>query len=88
MSTARVSAIGGVIWGLIVGILIVIGTGVTDYMGRFFTGYQTLMPMTGTVVLIALPIAYGITGLICGYIVALVYNFVAEKFGGIKIDLR
>lgn len=88
MSTAKVSAIGGVIWGLIVGILMVVGTGVTEYMGRFFMGYQRLMPIGGTVALIALPIAYGITGLIGGYIVALVYNFIAEKFGGIKIDLK
>jgi len=88
MSVAKVAAVLGIIWGLVVGIGIFVGLGIEQYMGRFYTGFGTLMPMVGMAVLIALPIGYGIAGFICGFIGALVYNFVAKQIGGIKVDLK
>jgi hypothetical protein len=88
MSAARLAAVAGFIWGLAVGVLVFIGTDVAQYMGRMYMGYQAMLPVTGVAMIVALPIAYCITGFIGAYICALLYNFVAGKFGGIKIDLK
>jgi len=89
-SVAKVAGLFGVIWGLLVGIfLLILGTTATRFMGRFFMGFETLFPLViGVAAIIALPILYGITGFIAGYIVSYVYNFVAKKVGGVKIDLK
>lgn len=88
MSAARLAAIAGIIWGLVIGILVFLGTGIADSMGRLYVGYEGIMPMVGVAAIIALPIGYGITGFISAYVGAMLYNFVAKKFGGIKIDLK
>jgi hypothetical protein len=36
---------------------------------------------------LALPVLYGVAGLIFGYLGALVYNLVAKYVGGIKVEL-
>jgi hypothetical protein len=36
---------------------------------------------------IAAPFFYGLVGALTGAIVAFVYNFIAEKFGGIELEL-
>ena len=88
MSAARMAAIAGIIWGILVGVLSFMEVGVQDYMGRFYMGYHRFLPMTGIVEVIILPVAYGMTGFIVAYIGALIYNYVAKKFGGIKIDMK
>ena len=88
MSTAKLAGLAGFCWGLAIAILVLIGIGMTQYMGRLFMGYSMLMPMVGPSVVIALPIAYGVTLFISGYIGAIFYNFVAKRIGGIKIDMR
>lgn len=36
--------------------------------------------------LLALPIIYGIVGVVSGFLIAYIYNFVADRFGGIEIE--
>jgi hypothetical protein len=88
MSAARMAAIAGIIWGLAVGVLMILNVGAEMYMGRLYRGYHTIIPSIGVPEIIALPIAYGITGYIGAYIGALLYNLVAKQFGGIKVDLK
>jgi len=89
MSTARISAVMGVIWGLVVGIMIVLGLSVADFTGRMFQGFEMMGmgPAVGIAGLIIFPISYGIAGFIGGYLFAWLYNWVAKKFGGVKVDL-
>lgn len=38
--------------------------------------------------ILGIPVLFGIFGFICGLLCALVYNFLAEKVGGIKVEVR
>jgi len=89
MPLAKISGIAGIIWGLLVAIAgMLLSTILTSMMGRLYTGYQMMnLPVEGVASLIALPIAYGVTGFIAAYIGALVYNWIAKQFGGVKVDL-
>ena len=88
MSAAKVAAVLGIVWGLVVAIGVISGLGVQQYMGRFYTAFGAMLPVVGVVVLVTLPVAYAIAGFIGGFISAFVYNFVADKIGGVKIDLK
>ncbi|OYX21859.1 MAG: hypothetical protein B7Z16_05530 [Algoriphagus sp. 32-45-6] len=41
----------------------------------------------GVAMLIFIPIVYGIIGVVFGAIGAVIYNFVAAKFGGLEIEI-
>lgn len=88
MSAAKVAAIAGIIWGIVVGVLMLLNIGVETYMGRLYRGYHTIDVLVSLPEIISLPVAYGVTGFIAAYIGALLYNFVAKKFGGVKVDLK
>ncbi len=89
MSAAKVAGVSGAIFGLVLAIAVTfVGLSIDQYMGRFYTMFGTMMPMIGYVTLVALPVAYGLTGVIFGYVGSLIYNFVAKQMGGIKIDLK
>lgn len=88
-SAAKVAAVLGIIWGLLVAIVITfVSTSFTGYMGRFYSMFGTMMPVVGYTALVTLPISYGLSGLVCGYVGSLVYNLVAKQVGGIKVDLK
>ena len=81
MSLAKMSAIISAIAGFIFGIFVAAGMSMmTPTAGVPGFGF-------GILAVIAFPIIYGIAGLIGGAIVAIVYNLVAEKIGGVKIDI-
>ena len=81
MSLAKMSAILSAIAGFIFGIFAAAGLSMmAPTAGIPGFGF-------GILAIVAFPILYGIVGLICGAIVAIVYNLVAEKIGGIKIDI-
>ena len=88
MSAAKLAAIAGILWGLLVGVLVLLNMGIELYMGRLYRGYHTIDFLVDIPDIVALPLAYGITAFITAYIGALLYNFVAKKFGGIKVDLK
>ena len=46
---------------------------------RFFRFYDLLN-------LLLIPVGYGIIGVISGFLIAYIYNFVAGKIGGIEIE--
>lgn len=89
MSLARVAAIGAAIWGFIVGLLIALSFSVVNFTGRVFMGFEMmgLGPGVGMLGIILFPIAYGIAAFVGAYVLALIYNWVAKKFGGIKVDI-
>lgn len=41
----------------------------------------------GLALVIFIPIAYGVVGVVVGALGAVVYNFVANKFGGLEIEI-
>ena len=44
--------------------------------------------VAGLVTLVVLPIAYIVMGYVFGFALAFVYNLVAKKVGGVKIEIR
>jgi hypothetical protein len=70
-------AVVGVIFGAIMSLFALVATGPEQVGMGIFMGL-------GAVVL--LPIAYGIMGIIGGYIAAWLFNFSAGKVGGIEIE--
>lgn len=78
-SLSKVLFIVGVVIGLLNGIVTLIG------------GKYGLLPPGMIVdgkVLISAPLVYGISLLILGAIFVLVYNFIAGKIGGFKIEIK
>lgn len=89
MSAAKMAGVLGLVFGLMLAIVIMfVSTAITGYMGRFYTAFETMVPVIGLYSLITLPLGYGISGFILAYVSALVYNFVSDKVGGVKIDLK
>ena len=84
-SVARMLGILYAVFGLVAGIflfVLFVFIGVEDDL----TQVEALIFGFGAPV--ALPVMYGIFGYIGGYIVAWIYNAIAAKFGGIKIELE
>lgn len=48
-----------------------------------FSGYGGL----GITMLILVPVFYGLAGFVIGALGAVIYNFLAKKFGGLEIEL-
>lgn len=83
LSCARMNAIvtgfiGGVIAALYALMILLGGLA----MGRF------AYVLIGLAVIIFVPLLYGLVGFVFGALIAAVYNLVAKKFGGIKIELK
>jgi len=91
MSFATIAGVLGAIWGLLVALAaIFVQTAFTSMMGRLYMMYTNMIPTVtmGLAALVVLPVLYGLTGFVACYIGALVYNAVAKKFGGIKLDMN
>lgn len=64
-------------------------------VGLFSAAFAPFMAMwnpvgaaaLGLLAIIVFPIVFAIVGLIAGIIIAFIYNEVAKRFGGIKLDL-
>ena len=69
--------IGGLFMWMFSGVMSGIGGAEMDAFAAFF----------GMGALITLPILYGIMGFIFGFIGAWLYNLVADRIGGIEVDL-
>lgn len=95
VSYGKISALFGVVFGFIIGLFfsLAFATVMLNPMmgGLVSTGYTNPLAITalmGTWAIIILPIAFGIGGFIGGAIKALIYNFLAGRFGGIEVDLQ
>ena len=75
-SVFRVSLVLGAVAGTLVGIVLMIA----DMIDRRF--------LEGVVTLVLAPILYGVMGALVNAFMAKVYNLVAERLGGIEIDLE
>jgi len=84
MTLARICgltyAIIGLIGGIVVALLTV--TGVTVDPSKFEMG------IFGVASIVAFPVLYGLMGFIFGYLGAFVYNAVAKKIGGVKVEVQ
>lgn len=80
MSLAKVSALMGAIVGFLFGMLLAIGATIP--------GMPTVVERAlGIAAIVVSPIVYGILWFIWGIVVAIVYNFVAKRIGGVKIKI-
>ena len=84
ISIAKFCGILGIIWGLVVGIFMMLGIGgIAAAMGRGALGAGI-----GIVGLIIMIIVGAIAGFIGGAILAIIYNIVLGAIGGIEMDLE
>ncbi|MEK6953740.1 MAG: hypothetical protein AABX01_01940 [Candidatus Micrarchaeota archaeon] len=62
---------------------------VTGFFLGLFLGLATAIsnPLVGVMMIIGIPIFYGILGFISGLLTGLVYNLYAARFGGIKYEV-
>ncbi len=74
-SVFRVSLVLGAVAGTLVGVVLMIA----DMLDRRF--------LEGIVTLFLAPILYGVIGALVNAFMAKIYNIVAERLGGIEIDL-
>jgi hypothetical protein len=84
MSVAKFSAIIGLIWGFIVGLMVAVGVGGTAAM----LGGRALGAGVGIAGFIFMIILGAVGGFIGGAILAFIYNIVLGAIGGIEMDLE
>jgi hypothetical protein len=92
ISVAKIYGLLMFIFGLIIGViyglvLIVFGAAIST-LGRDTAAGGVSTVVMGVVMMIAVPIFYGILGFISGAIGALIYNVVAGMIGGVKFELE
>ncbi|HKW87768.1 MAG TPA: hypothetical protein VJN21_03330 [Candidatus Acidoferrales bacterium] len=75
----------GVIFALFVSIGAMLGT-MTSQQDVPFTGAAGVI--RGMVVIIAAPILYGVLGALMAGLIAVLYNFIAHRFGGLMLEVR
>ncbi len=78
LSLAKVVGLIYAMFGLLAALLLTIAGGMSGMMG-------VALPTSYGIILI--PVFYGISGFIAGAFGGMVYNFVAKKIGGIKINI-
>ena len=78
-----ITAAFGLLFGLLFALASLIGAGFADSGPEAFIG-----PLCGVGAIIALPIMYGVMGLIGGAIGALLYNAFAALVGGVELDVE
>ncbi|ATD68051.1 MULTISPECIES: hypothetical protein [Luteimonas] len=81
-SAAKIIGIIAAGFGLLVGMMVFLFEGLLGPM----TGTGNGFAMMGGLMVIALPLMYGIAGFIGGAIQALIYNAAAGVIGGIRIE--
>jgi uncharacterized membrane protein YuzA (DUF378 family) len=85
-SVARVTGLAYFVFGL-AGALILIIVNLLTKPQPYHHGRGGSMAEGDIWFALALPVLYGVAGLIFGYLGALVYNLVAKYVGGIKVEL-
>jgi hypothetical protein len=80
---------------LILGLVIFLPLGILSFIfsnllsrGDFYQhGPSHFFPVFGGIFLLLMPLAYGIIGMIINTLIALLYNLLSIKLGGIKVQL-
>jgi hypothetical protein len=84
LSVAKFSAVIGLIWGFVMGLVVALGVGrYASMMGTPLLGFGA--GFAGFILMIILG---GIFGFVGGAIIAFVYNIVLGFIGGIEMDLE
>lgn len=78
-----ISGAFGLVAGLFLALASVVGAGLADSRDASF-----LAPLLGVGAVIALPVFYGVLGLVAGAIGAALYNLFAGMVGGVEIDVE
>ena len=75
MSLAKICGLMGLVWGLLLGVLVILFP--TSEWVQF-----------GYLILLAFPLVYGIIGFLSALVWAYLYNVIAKRVGGVKVNLR
>lgn len=75
ISLGKILATIGLLWGILIG------------LGVIAFGSRMGFPMGGAAIIV-FPVTYAIVGFVCGVVNGVVYNFAAEKIGGIKLEFK
>lgn len=86
MSFGKVAAVYGAIIGFFLGLL-VSTAGISLTLPETM-GIDTTLIGLGAMMVIVLPIIYGTFWFLIAIVFAVIYNFIAKKFGGVKINIR
>ena len=78
-----ISAAFGLVIGCVFALASLVGAGMADSTESAFLG-----PIFGAGAIVALPIFYGVMGLIGGAVGALLYNVFAGMVGGVSIEVE
>ena len=78
-----ISASFGLLIGIVVALASLIGAGVSASEDTI-----PFAPLLGVGAVVALPILYGVMGLIAGAVGALLYNVFAGLVGGVRLDVK
>lgn len=86
LSAAKIEGLMCALMGLVIAIIFLLIGGVVSAITGM-RGEEFGMLGGGIFMLIALPVFYGIMGFIAGAIGSYFYNLIAEKFGGLEIEI-
>jgi len=81
-SWAKIHALFGIVIGLVYGICVAFVFGLFG-LAKEMSGVVAF----GVMSIIIFPIVLGISGFICGAIMAFLYNIFASKVGGVQVEL-
>jgi hypothetical protein len=83
LSAGKISALINLIFGLIIGVMY----GVFAIIFGALSGHAGITFISaGVALMIGAPIFYGLLGLIMGLLGAVIYNFIASRFGGLEVE--
>ncbi len=87
ISVGKIAGLIQAIFGFIFGAIISLFSTLFAFIPQSTSSMPILGIGFGVAAIIFLPIFYGAIGFIFGIISAALYNFIAKKVGGIKIDI-
>lgn len=88
LSLAKIAGLFGIIYGLVSGILISFVYSKSEILASLNIELPQAITTLGYKSLIVLPILDGILYFIAGIILAFIYNVLAKKFGGVKLEFK
>ncbi len=89
LSAGKICGIMYTIMGVVIGLIYALYFAGMGLLVTSMSGTEgTLMIIIGVVCIVAVPIIYGIIGFLSGLIGAAIYNLLARKIGGIKLEIK
>lgn len=85
LSLANIIGLLYAVLGLIFGLFF---AGLTAISAIMDNKEQTGVAFVALIIIVFMPVFYGLMGYISGLFIGFIYNFIAAKVGGIKVDIR